>query len=204
MAGTASKLVKDLTQIPNIVGGLGLSIAAAQKAFNLDYLESLERIVVIAQMLGDNKEVRDATATTEGSTAAAKNMALELLRAVAPPRYQFTETTLSVKLDLAQTMDLGVSAGLGLGFGGIAVNAAMTLGYGYDYRAAAEVVTVLHAHSMDHQVLNTLLARAKEVGANKLTLPERSTVDTEIWKKSADILEKLTGERPKEIEEKKA
>ena len=33
-----SELIQDLNSVPSIVGALGLSIAAAQKAFNLDYL----------------------------------------------------------------------------------------------------------------------------------------------------------------------
>ena len=51
MADTVSNLIKDLSTVPTIVGGLGLSIAAAQKAFNLDYLENIERLLAMTKKL---------------------------------------------------------------------------------------------------------------------------------------------------------
>ena len=45
MPAEASKLVKDLSNIPEIVGALGISIAEAQKAFNVDYLDNIERLL---------------------------------------------------------------------------------------------------------------------------------------------------------------
>ena len=59
----ASKLVGDLASVSEIVGALGLSIAAAQKAFNLDYLDSVERLLFLVKMLLGGKKV-DAEAST--------------------------------------------------------------------------------------------------------------------------------------------
>ena len=45
----SSKIIEDLTHIPNIIAGLGLSIAEAQRHFDLDYLQSVERLLATAQ-----------------------------------------------------------------------------------------------------------------------------------------------------------
>ncbi len=201
MAGKASKLVQDLTQVPNIVGGLGLSIAAAQKAFNMDYLENIERILAMTKMLLSGAGSNNAPLTADEQTRfeAFKTLFQELLVAVAPPRYQYSETTLSVKLDLAQTMDLSATAGLGVGFGGISVNAALTLGYGYDYRAAAECRTVIHAVQADEKMFRALQERVAKLDALQLTLPERSTIDQSIINQLSKTFEKVVGAAPPAI-----
>src|SRR4051794_38266099 len=98
-----TKLIKDLAHVPNIIAGLGLGIAEAQKHFDVEYVRSLEKITVLAQAL--------LGAVPAGASAdeATRNAALgafvkELLLALAPARYQFTETTLTVHLDLAQSL----------------------------------------------------------------------------------------------------
>ena len=194
----ASKLVSDLTKIPNIVGGLGLSIAAAQKAFNLDYIESVERLVAVAKSLGSVQGANDPGDPTDPNMV--YNLIFDIVKAMAPSRYQFTETTLTVKMDLAQTMDVGATASLGVEMGGVAVNAALTMGYGYDYRAAAEVKTVLHAYPTDAQVMSTLLTQAASIKPSALTLPTQHEVDQSFIDKSAAIVEKVTGVKPPEIE----
>jgi hypothetical protein len=205
MADT-SKLIDDLSHVPNIIGGLGLSIAAAQKALNSDFLDSMERIIAMTKMLlggvkapaaagGDPQAV---TADEQARIDDMREVLRGLITAAAPARYQFTETTLSVKLDLAQSMDVAGSASLGLGFGAVAVNAALSIGYSYDYRAAAECRTVLHAITADSNatVFNALLDRAKSINSSALALPERSTVDQGILDKQGTLLQKLTGIAP--------
>src|SRR5437667_7403924 len=112
----ASKLINDLSHVPHIVGALGLSIAAAQKAFNSDYLDGVERILAMTfMMLGGKKAGAPGSPPGAGAAspvdlsadelAALKEFAdlfKQLLTVAAPSRYQFTETTLHVKLDLAQ------------------------------------------------------------------------------------------------------
>ena len=193
----ASKLVEDLTKIPNIIGGLGLSIAAAQKAFNLDYMNNIERLLAMAFILGSKKKVNAQKKLEKMDAAEGQvvddNKALfqELMRTAAPSRYQYTETTLSVKLDLAQTIDVGGSAGLGVGYGGIALNGSLSMAYGSDYRAAAEVKTSIHAIPSDATTMTTLLGQADKLSSKVLELPKRSDVEDEIINAPRTILEKL-------------
>lgn len=175
--------------MPSIVGGLGLSIAEAQKAFNLDYLNNLERLLGLVKSLMDAKDSGDK-AVDLGET---QKFVSDMLTQLAPSRYQFTETTLKVKMDLSQTMDLGGSAGFGAALGAVAINAAMTVGYGYDYRAAAEVQTVLHAIPASEQTMGTLLARAKEISDKALTLPAGAQVDKDLIDKSHELVSKMLG-----------
>ena len=108
---------------------------------------------------------------------------------MAPSRYQFTETTLTVKMDLGQSMQLGGTLGLGGSIGAVALNAAIIVGYGYDYRAAAEVRTVLHAIPAETDTFKTLLARAKELSDDVLTLPPG--IDLTLAEKSRELIEKI-------------
>ena len=181
-SGKASKLVQDLSNVPSIVGALGLSVAEAQKAFNVDYLENVERLLgLIKSLLGNDVDLAEHGEFVK-----------HMLANLAPSRYQFTETTLAVRLDLAQTMDLGAQVGFSAGTAAVAVNAALTVGYGYDYRAAAEVRAVLHAIPADAAVFNSLLGRAKEVGDKALDLPPGASVDAEVVKSAVALVEKLT------------
>jgi hypothetical protein len=120
----------------------------------------------------------------------------ELLVALAPSRYQFTETTLNVHLDLAQSLDVAAGVGVSAGVGAVAVNASLSVGYSYDYRAAAECKTVLHAVPTDPATLRTLLDRAKEIHQKELTLPERSDVDKAVQLQAEKVFEKLVGAKP--------
>lgn len=210
MTNKASKLIQDLSSVPGIVGGLGLSIAEAQKAFNLDYMDNIERLLGLTKALLDPKVEKAQGAPTPEEKAALKKSSEEnaavlesILKQLAPSRYQFTETTLAVKLDLAQTMDLGASGGFSVGMGAVAVNAAMTVGYGYDYRAAAEVRTVIHAIPSDQTTMNTLLGRAEKLSDKALELPAGATVDKEIVNKAHSLTEKILDKDIKKPEEKK-
>lgn len=211
MTGKASKLVKDLSTIPEIIGGLGLSIAEAQKAFNLDYMDNIERLIGIAKQLQSGPEIPEDMKNDEAAIAAIKEnfegfkaYILDLLKTLAPPRYQFTETTFSVRLDLAQTMSVAASGGFSIGYGGVALNAAMTVGYGYDYRAAAEVKTIIHAEPADKTTFKALLGQADKFSDKALELPAGAQVDKDIIEKTYAIANKLTGADFKEITPKPA
>ncbi len=187
-----SKLVQDLSELPNIIGNLGLSIAAAQRAFNLDYIESMERLVAMAKELvgqdaegGANADLKDSQLST-------------ILRQISPSRYQYTETELEFRADLAQTKRSSVSAGLGIGVGAIAVNASFTSAYGYDYRASARVRTVIHARDPEGAAFQQLLDRAKDLGKQALELPATSTVDKEVLAANERIFKQITGKEPPE------
>jgi hypothetical protein len=194
MAEEASMLIKDLSNVPNIVGGLGLSIAAAQKAFNLDYIENIEKLVGLAKgMLG----------STEGPTAKQQDkfreFLTEMILSLAPSRYQFTETTITVKMDLAQTMSRSEQGSLGIDMGAIAINGAMASAFGYDYRAAAEVKAVLHASTPGANTFRKLLERATEIGANAVNLPSAATVDKSIISATGRVYKQLTAQEPPAI-----
>ena len=203
----SNKIIEDLTHIPNIIAGLGLSIAEAQRHFDLDYLQSVERLLVMAQsMLGGQKSLpatagSSSTATTELTAEERKQqeqfqaLFKELLIAVAPSRYQFTETTLTVKLDLAQHIDVSAGVGLSAGIGGVAINAALSIGYGSDYRGAAECKTILQAVPADQATLRLLLDRAKDLSAKDLSMPERSKV-AQCSRRPARFTSALSGVRP--------
>jgi hypothetical protein len=191
MAGAASKLVQDLNSVPAIVGALGVNISEAQKAFNLDYMDNLERLLgLIKSMLEPTAAGGEERTVSVGDNA---TIVKELLMQLAPSRYQFTETTLDVKMDLGQTMDVVGTGGFSAGFSAVAVNAAMTVGFGYDYRAAAEVRTVLHAIPASKDVMTALLNRAGALDSRVLQLPTGAQVDKEIVDKTHAILSKLVG-----------
>jgi hypothetical protein len=183
----ASKLIKDLEHVPEIVAGLGLSIASAQHALNVEYLEALERILAMTKSFVGDPKVGD-TDTRE--------FLKTLLKELAPTRYQFTETTLGVRLNLAQRMDMSGEVGLGVGFGAVAVNAAFAMAYGFDYQASAECRTVLHAHSLDGNAMDKLLARAKEIHDKAVDLPQQHPHEKELIEKASTIFEKMVGSVP--------
>jgi len=178
-----SKLTKDLNTVAGIVGELGLNIAEAQKRFDLNYLENIEKLLGIAKLLAEN---------TSPAPDALEGAIKQVLLSLAPSRYQFTETTLSVRLNLAQSFDLGTSVGGSAGFGAFAVNAALTVGYSFNYEAAAECRTVIHAIPPDSKTFTDLLGRAKAIGDTALTVPARTEVDTKIH----DRLEAIYGKLP--------
>ena len=195
----ASSLIKDLSNVPNIIGALGLSIANAQKAFDANYLDSIARILALIKiMLGGQKADAQGNPVNLTDDERAKLEAMsqviqDMLTKLAPSRYQFTETTLQVRLDLAQSLQIGGTVGLGFGVGAISLSAAFTIGYSFDYRAAAECRTVIHAYPADQAVFTALLGRADKLSASALELPPRSEVDQALFDKSSALLDKLTG-----------
>lgn len=198
MPGSTSKLIQDLNSVPAIVGALGINIAEAQKALNLDYMDNLERLMAMTRSL---LAPRDANDQAVELTDDQRNVMVKLVTELAPSRYQFSETTLNVKMDLGQAMDVGGGGSFSGTFGAVAVNASMTVGFGYDYRAAAEVKTVLHAIPASKEVMTELLTRAETLSDKVLTLPEGAAIDQELVNKSHDILGKLVGQEVSKPEE---
>ncbi len=190
-----SKLINDLKSVPDIVAGLGLGIADAQKALNLGYLESLRTLVGLAQQLMGRQ---DAGAADGDALAQARTILEQTLGQLAPPRYQFTETTLTVRLDLSQTMSGAAQAGLG-GVGAVVVSASLAAAFGMDYRGAAELRTVLHAIPAGASVFKDLLGRVEQLDAKQASLPPRSTLDQKIIDVAGDLSRRLTGSAPPAI-----
>jgi len=186
------RLTGQLYHLPSIIGRLGLSIAAAQKAFNADYVDSVSTLMgLIERTLGEAKDDDDKKAKAEA--------VMSLLEALAPSRYQFTETTIDFSADLAETFDVAGSAALGFGAKAITVNAAYSMGFGYDYRAAARITSKIHAYPPNAEMAKTLLERAAEIDKQKLDLPELSEVEKKIWDSTAAIYNALTGSDVKKV-----
>lgn len=202
----ASKIIDDLTHLPNIIAGLGLGIAQAQAKMDLDYLQSLERLVVMAKSLLGGQKASSAgnVPTTEEEQRKLEqfqSVVKDFLTVLAPTRYQFTETTLTVKLELAQHLDVSGSAGLSAGIGAVAINASLAVGYGSDYRGAAECKTVLHAVPTDANTMRTLLDRANQVGAKELSMPQRTQVDSAVTNQASSVFEKMVGFAPATVKD---
>jgi len=127
---------------------------------------------------------------TESKLAAVKM----LLEAMAPSRYQYTESTLDFSADLAESFDLGVDAAFGAGLSGVTVSAGLALSFGYDYRAAARMTAKIHAIHPNATMTEKLLARAKEVDTNhKGTLPAAHSHDKKVMNRSSEAFKSLTG-----------
>jgi hypothetical protein len=194
----ASKLINDLSSVPGIVGALGLSIAEAQKEFNADYLRNVQALLAMAKTLV-NGLPDNATPEQKEKAARFSGLFQDLLAACAPPRYQYTETTLTVKMDLAQALDVAGSMSIGAAFGAIVVNAGLTVGYGYDYRAAAECRTVIQARPSTPNFDKDILTRAKELSDDVLKLPDRTAVDDKVFQHLRTIFENTVGVPPKQL-----
>lgn len=185
-----STLTDDLRQIPNIIGSLGLAIAEAQKHFDENYLRGLERLAVMAKsILGP-----DHPADTE-------DFLRKLIETAAPTRYQFTQTTVAVKLDLAESKNFAASGGLGFGFAGVVVNAAFSYGYSQDYRAGAEIHTVLNAVLPQNNTGAFKALISKDV-QGALELPPRTALDEKVIAAMKDVAARV-GAKPADIGTKK-
>jgi hypothetical protein len=171
-----SRLIQDLSQVPNIVGSLGLAIAEAQKHFDENYLSGLERLAVLAKaFLGTDDKGNPV------DTGISRDFLTHLVEIAAPTRYQFTETTLAVKMDLAESKNFSAAGGVAFGFAGVVVNASAAYGSAQEYRAGAEIRTTLHAVlPQDNRLAFTdLLTRAKDL-TGALTLPAPTELDTRV------------------------
>jgi hypothetical protein len=179
------RLTGQLYNLPDIIGRMGLSVAAAQKAFNADYL------LRIMQLMEIIKGTVGGVADDDARLAAMR----QLIETLAPSRHQFTEATIDFSADLAETMNVGGQAGLGVNAAAFTVNAAFALSYGYDYRAAARITAKLHAIPANPEISKALLARAKEIDAAGLALPAPAEVDKQIAEAMTAIFAALAGDQ---------
>ncbi len=179
-----SKVMDDLSQVPAIIASLGQAIAESQKEFDINYLKGITALASIAKAFAD------------GTPGVSIDLLNHLISTAAPARYQFTETTLTVKLDLAQRTNFAVQGGIGFGFAGIVVNAGFALGFSQDFRAGAEVRTQIHAVlPQDNKlVFDALLANAKNL--TSVPLPEDALMDAKVFDAMKDAA-KAIGAAPK-------
>ncbi|MDQ3820614.1 MAG: hypothetical protein M3362_23425 [Acidobacteriota bacterium] len=137
-----------LETLPKLISDIAMSVAEAQRRLDQNYMEQLAAFSEIILPL-----LQDGTGKAE--------QYLSLFKAIAPSRYQFTETIVEVRADLQMTTasesSLGAKVGINTPVFAVAVNASYTKRSAYDYQAAALIRTQLNAVSSDIDVLNTLL-----------------------------------------------
>lgn len=158
-----------LQTLPRLISDLALSIAEAQRRMDESYLKELRDFTdIILPLLQD------------GSGKAEQY--LTLFKAIAPSRYQFTETVVEVRADLQMTTmsqtEIGGQLGIKTPVFAVAVNASYTKRSAFDFRAAALVRTQLNAIPSTPDVLDKLL----DPGAITTQLP-----DSERYKSFAEI-----------------
>lgn len=179
---TMDRLTGQLYHLPGIIAKLGISVANGQKALNAEYLNSVKMIMsMINETLGG----------LDAATEAKVEMVKDLLKELAPNRYQFTETTLEFSADLSERKSTDMQAALGAGFAGVTLSAGYAQAFGYDYRAAARVTTVLHAVSANEAVFGPLLERAKSIDTAELALPEKTEIEKQTFEGITNITKAL-------------
>jgi hypothetical protein len=183
------RLTSQLSFLPRIIGNMGREIGEAQKLLNADYVENIARLMqLISEHVAPAVDAAGKEASPEAEDTRLTAIA-DLLKAVAPARYQFTETTIDFSADLAETKSRTASGAVGVGLSGVTVNAGMTLGFGYDYRSAARITSVLHAREVGAAMTDKLLERATAIRTEKLDLPERSAVEERAWTQTANVIQ---------------
>ncbi|MFL6207690.1 MAG: hypothetical protein ACJ74W_02505 [Pyrinomonadaceae bacterium] len=150
--GEIEKFYETFNTLPKLIGDLGIDIAEAQRRLDQNYLEDLAAFAKVVH------EVIKGDITVE--------QYLSLFKAMAPSRYQFTETAIEVRADLqtasAQELKLGVDVGIKTAVFSVAVNVSYLKRSASDYQAAAVIRTVLNAVPADPGLLDKLLARGGE------------------------------------------
>ena len=158
-----------LQTLPRLISDLALSIAEAQRRMDENYLKELRDFTDIVLPL-----LQDGTGKAD--------QYLALFKAIAPSRYQFTETVVEVRADLQMTTmsqtEIGGQIGIKTPVFAVAVNASYTKRSAYDFRAAALVRTQLNAIPSTPDVLDKLL----DPGSISAQMP-----DAERYKVFADI-----------------
>ena len=150
-----------LSTLPKLIGDMGMDIAEAQRRLDQNYLENLGAFTTaVRQTFGKDLTV---------------DQYLTLFKAMAPSRYQFTETDIEVRADLqtakASELKVGVDVGIKTGVFSVAVNASFLKRSSTDYQAAAVIRTVLNAIPSDPTVLGKLLDHAGPPPAATLSDP---------------------------------
>ena len=184
-APVMDRLTGQLYHLPGIIAKLGISVANGQKALNAEYLNSVKMIMSMI-----NETLGDTDAEGEARVALVK----DLLKELAPSRYQFTETTLEFSADLSERKTTQLQAALGGGFAGVTLSVGYAQAFGYDYRAAARITTVLHAIPANEAVFGPLVERAKEIDSTKLALGDKTEIEKETFEGIANITKALAKE----------
>ncbi len=182
---SADRLTSQLYHLPAIIGRLGLSVANAQSALNADYTQNVMQLIAMIKYL--------VPAAEESESPESKDTITNLIKQLAPSRYQFTETTLDFSADLSESLDVAGSIGLGAGFGAVVINAGLSVGFGRDYRAAARIKTILHAIPADQTITDKLIAQANKLTDGGVALPPRTEASTAVNNNLREIVKMAGG-----------
>jgi hypothetical protein len=148
-----------LQTLPRLISDLALSIAEAQRRMDQNYLKDLAAFSAVVLPL-----LQDGTGKAD--------QFLNLFKAMAPSRYQFTETVVEVRADLQMTNASEVSVegkvGITTPVFAVAVNASYTKRSAYDYQAAAVIRTQLNAIPANPDLLDKLL----DAGSVSVNMPD--------------------------------
>jgi hypothetical protein len=155
-----------LHSVAKLVGDLALSISEAQGRLDTEYMKNLR----------DFAQTFHALLKDSPAGAPTSEQYIGLFRAMAPSRYQFTETTIEVRADLqmAGSEELGAAGSLGITTGvfAVAVNASYAKRSAFDYRGSALIRTVLNAIPAEPGILDKLLDRGGKPPS--VTMPDAS------------------------------
>lgn len=159
------KFFNSFETLPGLIRNLALSVSQAQTELDRNYVESLAQFTDIIN-----------TALAGKDTQLAIEQYKTLFQAIAPSRYQFTETVVEVRADLQASSETSFSldgnVGINAGIFAVAVNASYAKRSNTDYRAAALIRTVLNAIPADPTLVDKLLPRGGEE-APSVSLPPR-------------------------------
>lgn len=162
--GQADRVIKQLNYLPATIARMGLGIAEAQKELDANFVKDLRAVLAMFRSALEDKDADGEPKLSEES----KRLLMTIVEQFAPTRYQFTETTLEFRADLAESLDVGASlgleAGVSAGIAAVSVSASASVAFGYDYNAAARITTVLHARPLDRATMHDLLSRADRLG----------------------------------------
>lgn len=179
MPDSLQQFYNGLQTVPKLISDLALGVAEAQRRLDHDYMENLAEFIRLVNSLQGS-----------GSTpmAATADQFLSLFRAMAPSRYQFTETVVEVRADLQMSsmseFSGGVDFGLKAAIFAIAINASYTKRTAYDTTASAVIRSTLNAVPAEPGMLDKLLPRAGDP-------PRAATPQTQRYKDLAEAFKAL-------------
>jgi hypothetical protein len=180
-----------LQTVPKLISDLALGIAEAQRRLDGDYLDNLAeffRLVSTLQGAGSMP------------VAATADQFLSLFRAMAPSRYQFTETVVEVHADLQMSslseLKIGGNVGIKAGVFALAVNASYTKRTAYDARASAVIRCTLNAVPAEPGMLDKLLPRAGDPPHAELPQTQRYKDLAEAFKTLLQLTPATPGSTP--------
>lgn len=185
MSSFDKKFFDNLETLPGLIASLGMGIADAQAALDQNYLYTLRELATLFGAKG-----------TDNPAAL-----VAFFQALAPSRYQFTETHVEVRCDLQMAGATETSVGGGLTAGtpmaAVAINASYAKRSAYDYRAAAVIRTTLHAVPADPEVRNAMQAAVREIEGQQLDDNSRYKGLSDAWK---DFTDKVPLPTPKLVD----